>query len=75
MFYVAVYQFTFFLFLSIKFGKIKDNWTPLIAYFFFDKSCTLWYFCAEVYFTYVGLGSMWIIALLIYVVVDNQTEK
>ena len=27
--------------------------------FFFDKFCTLWIFCAEIYFMYVELGSMW----------------
>ena len=49
------------LFLSTKFGKIKRRFKSFncLFIFSFDKFCTLRYFCAEVYFTYVELGSMW----------------
>ena len=57
-----VYQFTYsFPLLSRKFGKIK-KWFNAFNYFFvFDTSCILWYFCANVYFMYMELGSMWVV--------------
>ena len=65
MFNVAVYQFTYsFPLLSTKFGKIKRRFNSFNYFFFYDTSYTLWYFCAEVYFTYVELGSKWIIVNL-----------
>ena len=53
---------TVFSFCQQNLGRLKDNSTLLIAIFFFDKSCTLRYFLAEVYFTYVELGSMRVVA-------------
>ena len=63
MFNVTVYQFTYtvFPFCQQNLARLKDDSTRLITFFFFDTSCTLCYFCAEVYFTYVELGSMWVV--------------
>ena len=60
MFNVAVYL-QFFAFCQQNLARSKDDSTLLIAYifFFFDKFCTLWNFCADIYFMYVELGSMW----------------
>ena len=74
MFNVSVYQFTYtFLFLSIKFDKIKDDSTLLIAYFSLISLAPCDIFVLR--FT----SRMWdwdrCVSLLIYVVVDNQIEK
>ena len=60
MFNVAVYL-QFFAFCQQNLARSKDDSTLLIAYIFFSlisfAPCEI--FCAEIYFMYVELGSMW----------------
>ena len=75
MFNVAVHL-QFFSFCQQNLARLKDDSTlSFIAYLFFSLICfaPCEIFCAKVYFTYVELVRCG--PLLIYVNVDNQTEK